>query len=150
MCARGPRRGEQCAVFLFFFALSKDCGITCTSFGGWCAQTVGTETFRIAHALVDGMITVSNDEICAAIKSGFEDTRCVLEPVTRAALQEAYFISLSLSLAQGTRALSLSLSKKQGCGCALSRARLEREPRWGERERETLRGASTFSACEKT
>ena len=26
------------------------------------------------------MVTVDNDDICAAIKSGFEDTRCVLEP----------------------------------------------------------------------
>ena len=30
--------------------------------------------------LVDEMITVTTDEICAAIKMGFNDTRCVMEP----------------------------------------------------------------------
>ncbi|KAH8061612.1 L-threonine ammonia-lyase [Aureococcus anophagefferens] len=43
-------------------------------------QAVGTETHRLAARYVDGMVTVDNDEICAAIKQGFEDTRCVLEP----------------------------------------------------------------------
>ena len=40
----------------------------------------GAETFRVINELVDGMITVTNDEICAAIKDGFNDTRSVLEP----------------------------------------------------------------------
>jgi threonine dehydratase len=47
---------------------------------GAAVKTVGTETFRISNALVDEMITVKTDEICAAIKAGFNDTRCVLEP----------------------------------------------------------------------
>lgn len=47
---------------------------------GAAVKTVGIETFRICNELVDGMITVSTDEICAAIKLGFNDTRCVLEP----------------------------------------------------------------------
>ncbi|KAH8069631.1 L-threonine ammonia-lyase [Aureococcus anophagefferens] len=38
-------------------------------------QAVGTETYRLAARYVDGMVTVDNDEICAAIKQGFEDTR---------------------------------------------------------------------------
>jgi threonine dehydratase len=47
---------------------------------GAAVKTVGSETFRVCDDLVDGMITVQTDEICAAIKLGFNDTRCVLEP----------------------------------------------------------------------
>ena len=47
---------------------------------GAAVRTVGTETFRICNELVDDMVTVSNDEICAAIKDGFMDTRSILEP----------------------------------------------------------------------
>lgn len=47
---------------------------------GAAVRTIGTETFRICEALVDEMITVSTDQICSAIKLGFNDTRCVLEP----------------------------------------------------------------------
>ena len=47
---------------------------------GAAVRCVGTETFNICRNLVDGMILVSTDEICAAIKDVFEDTRSVLEP----------------------------------------------------------------------
>mmetsp|Transcript_33168 Transcript_33168/g.65978 ORF Transcript_33168/g.65978 Transcript_33168/m.65978 type:complete len:576 (-) Transcript_33168:315-2042(-) len=47
---------------------------------GAAVKTVGQETFRICNELVDEMVTVSTDEICAAIKDGFTETRCVLEP----------------------------------------------------------------------
>ena len=47
---------------------------------GAAVKTIGRETFRICHELVDDMVTVSTDEICAAIKDGFMETRCVLEP----------------------------------------------------------------------
>eukprot|EP00908_Phaeocystis_cordata_P024960 Transcript_7418.p1 GENE.Transcript_7418~~Transcript_7418.p1 ORF type:complete len:571 (-),score=290.18 Transcript_7418:223-1887(-) len=47
---------------------------------GAAVRAVGAETFRICNELVDDMVTVSNDEICAAIKDGFTETRCVLEP----------------------------------------------------------------------
>ena len=47
---------------------------------GAAVRTVGTETFRICNELVDDMVTVSNAEICAAIKDGFMDTRSILEP----------------------------------------------------------------------
>ena len=43
------------------------------------AQT-GEETFRINEKLVDEVIRVSTDEICAAIKDIFTDTRSVAEP----------------------------------------------------------------------
>jgi threonine dehydratase len=73
---------------------------------GAAVRIVGTETFRVCQQLVDGMVgrgraarrlvwctscvlnffggtgqvTVSTDEICAAIKAGFQDTRRVRDP----------------------------------------------------------------------
>mmetsp|Transcript_19022 Transcript_19022/g.24547 ORF Transcript_19022/g.24547 Transcript_19022/m.24547 type:complete len:582 (-) Transcript_19022:88-1833(-) len=47
---------------------------------GAAVKTIGKETFRICSRLVDEMVTVNTDEICQAIKLGFNDTRCVLEP----------------------------------------------------------------------
>ncbi|KNC81801.1 hypothetical protein SARC_05897 [Sphaeroforma arctica JP610] len=47
---------------------------------GAAVKLVGENTFRICDELVDGMITVSTDEICAAIKDGFNETRTVMEP----------------------------------------------------------------------
>jgi len=47
---------------------------------GAAVRTIGAETFRVCNELVDEMVTVTTDEICAAIKHGFMDTRCVLEP----------------------------------------------------------------------
>jgi threonine dehydratase len=40
---------------------------------------VGSETFNICRQYVDEMVTVSTDEICAAIKLGYNDTRVLLE-----------------------------------------------------------------------
>ncbi|MBH89922.1 MAG: threonine ammonia-lyase, biosynthetic [Magnetovibrio sp.] len=47
---------------------------------GCAVREVGKETFRLTSKLVDGMITASVDEICAAIKDIFEDTRVIAEP----------------------------------------------------------------------
>lgn len=47
---------------------------------GAAVKTVGEETFRLCQEVVDDVIQVSTDEICAAIKDVFEDTRSVLEP----------------------------------------------------------------------
>lgn len=47
---------------------------------GAAVKTVGEETFRICQEVVDDIILVSTDEICAAIKDTFEDTRSILEP----------------------------------------------------------------------
>ena len=47
---------------------------------GVAVKEVGKETFRLCRALVDEMVLVDTDEICAAIKDVFEDTRVVLEP----------------------------------------------------------------------
>jgi threonine dehydratase len=47
---------------------------------GVAVRQVGKETFRIARKLIDEMVLVDTDEICAAIKDIFEDTRTVVEP----------------------------------------------------------------------
>jgi len=47
---------------------------------GVAVKQVGKETFRLCRELVDGVIRVDTDAICAAIKDVFEDTRAVLEP----------------------------------------------------------------------
>lgn len=47
---------------------------------GAAVKTVGEENFRICQEVVDEMVNVTTDEVCAAIKDMFEDTRSVLEP----------------------------------------------------------------------
>ena len=47
---------------------------------GVAVKKVGELTFEIAKKYIDKMITVNTDEICAAIKDVFEDTRSILEP----------------------------------------------------------------------
>ncbi|MGC4067560.1 MAG: threonine ammonia-lyase, biosynthetic [Polyangiaceae bacterium] len=66
---RSLRRGER--VTLDQVGLFAD---------GTAVKQVGQETFRLCKALVDDMVLVDNDAICAAIKDVFEDTRSILEP----------------------------------------------------------------------
>ncbi len=47
---------------------------------GAAVRQVGKETFRLAREFVDEMILVDTDEICAAIKDVFDDTRVLAEP----------------------------------------------------------------------
>ena len=47
---------------------------------GVAVRQVGEETFRLARQLVDEVIVVSIDEICAATKDIFDDTRSIAEP----------------------------------------------------------------------
>ena len=47
---------------------------------GAAVRQVGEETFRLARECVDEVILVSIDEICAAIKDIFEETRVLVEP----------------------------------------------------------------------
>ena len=47
---------------------------------GTAVKLVGAETFRISKDLVDGYVTVNTDEVCAAIKDIFVDTRSIVEP----------------------------------------------------------------------
>jgi len=47
---------------------------------GTAVAQIGKETFSILKDLVDEVITVSTDEICAAIKDVYNDTRAICEP----------------------------------------------------------------------
>lgn len=67
--ARSLKRGER--VRLEAVGLFAD---------GVAVKQVGVETFRLCRELVDEIVLVNTDEICAAIKDVFEDTRSILEP----------------------------------------------------------------------
>ena len=47
---------------------------------GVAVKQIGAEPFRIARECVDEVVLVTTDEICAAIKDIFEDTRSIAEP----------------------------------------------------------------------
>ena len=47
---------------------------------GVAVKVMGQETFRLCNRLIDETITVTNDEICGAIKDIFDDTRVIAEP----------------------------------------------------------------------
>jgi threonine dehydratase len=47
---------------------------------GVAVKLIGEETFRIARERVDEVVLVSTDEICAAVKDIFDDTRGIAEP----------------------------------------------------------------------
>ena len=47
---------------------------------GTAVKLVGKETFRLTRALVDDYVVVDTDEVCAAIKDVFQETRSILEP----------------------------------------------------------------------
>ncbi|MEM6774860.1 MAG: threonine ammonia-lyase, biosynthetic, partial [Pseudomonadota bacterium] len=53
---------------------------------GCAVAQVGKETFRVIRDTVDEVITASTDEMCAAIKDIFEDTRGIAEPAGALAL----------------------------------------------------------------
>ncbi|MEE8365133.1 MAG: threonine ammonia-lyase, biosynthetic [Gammaproteobacteria bacterium] len=55
----------------------KDVGIFAD---GVAVKQIGKHTFSMLKDLVDDVITVSTDQICAAIKDIFEDTRSICEP----------------------------------------------------------------------
>ncbi|CCH44052.1 threonine dehydratase [Wickerhamomyces ciferrii] len=47
---------------------------------GTAVKIIGEETFRVCEDVVDEIVKVDTDEICAAIKDVFEDTRSIVEP----------------------------------------------------------------------
>jgi threonine dehydratase len=47
---------------------------------GVAVRLIGKETFRVARQRVDEVVLVSTDEICAAVKDIFDDTRGIAEP----------------------------------------------------------------------
>jgi len=65
-------------------ALEKNRRITLPEVGifadGVAVAQAGKETFKIVRECVDEILTVTTDEICAAIKDIFNDTRSIAEP----------------------------------------------------------------------
>lgn len=65
-------------------ALEKNRRVTLPQVGifadGVAVAQIGKETFRVLKKTIDGVITVTTDEICAGIKDIFEDTRSIAEP----------------------------------------------------------------------
>ncbi|WP_185233288.1 threonine ammonia-lyase, biosynthetic [Teredinibacter franksiae] len=53
---------------------------------GVAVAQIGKETFRVIKETIDGVITANADEMCAAIKDIFEDTRSITEPAGALAL----------------------------------------------------------------
>ncbi len=53
---------------------------------GVAVKRIGNETFKLAQLFCDEVVTVSSDEICAAIKDIFDDLRAVAEPAGALAL----------------------------------------------------------------
>ncbi len=56
---------------------------------GTAVKLVGEETFRVCKKYVDEVILVNTDEVCAAIKDVFQDTRSILEPAGALAIAGA-------------------------------------------------------------
>ncbi|NJK41544.1 MAG: threonine ammonia-lyase, biosynthetic [Acaryochloridaceae cyanobacterium SU_2_1] len=56
---------------------------------GVAVREVGAEPFRLCQQYVDEVILVNTDDICAAIKDVFEDTRSILEPAGALAIAGA-------------------------------------------------------------
>lgn len=65
-------------------ALGKGRRVTLREVGlfadGCAVAQVGKEPFRLIKEYVDDVITVTTDEICAAVKDIFDDTRAIAEP----------------------------------------------------------------------
>ncbi|GAV76823.1 PALP domain-containing protein/Thr_dehydrat_C domain-containing protein [Cephalotus follicularis] len=59
---------------------------------GVAVKEVGVENFRLCKELIDGVVLVSRDTICASIKDMFEEKRSILEPAGALAIAgaEAY------------------------------------------------------------
>ncbi|HEY9700200.1 MAG TPA: threonine ammonia-lyase, biosynthetic [Trichocoleus sp.] len=56
---------------------------------GVAVRQVGEETFRLCQQYVDEIMLIETDDICAAIKDVFEDTRSILEPAGALAIAAA-------------------------------------------------------------
>jgi threonine dehydratase len=84
---------------------------------GVAVRDVGELTFAIARETVDEVVRVTNDEVCAAIKDIFDDTRSVMEPAGALAAaglktwaEREHAAGRSTSLGEGDRTLVAVLS----------------------------------------
>ncbi len=76
---------------------------------GVAVKRVGNHTFALAKHYVDTIITVNNDEMCAAIKDIFEDTRTAAEPAGALALAglKRYWQSYQQDIVKPWRAVAI-------------------------------------------
>lgn len=56
---------------------------------GVAVRRVGDETFRICQELIDEIVTVDTDQICAGIRDIYEETRSIVEPAGALAIAGA-------------------------------------------------------------
>ena len=77
---------------------------------GVAVRQVGVETFRLCRELLDAVVTVDTDEICAAIKDIFEDTRAIAEPAGAARPRRPEDAMPSGSRSRERRCLSPSIA----------------------------------------
>ncbi|GMY15902.1 threonine dehydratase biosynthetic, chloroplastic [Fagus crenata] len=56
---------------------------------GVAVEVVGEETLRLCRELIDGIVLVSQDAVCASIKDMFEEKRSILEPAGALAIAGA-------------------------------------------------------------
>jgi threonine dehydratase len=75
---------------------------------GCAVAQVGKETFRLIRESVDDVMTVSTDEICAAVKDIFEDTRAIAEPAGALAVAGMKKYALQYSISGATMAATVS------------------------------------------
>ena len=73
---------------------------------GVAVKQLGEHTFGIAKKYVDDCITVSTDEICAAIKSIFEETRGIVEPAGALGIAGIVHYAASHNM-EGARAVAI-------------------------------------------
>ncbi len=77
----GVQTDDSCAMAQSIAAGER---VTLASVGlfsdGTAVKRVGEETFRLCRHLLDDVLTVSTDALCAAIKDIFQDTRSLVEP----------------------------------------------------------------------
>lgn len=72
--------GSACMKTAFEKGRPVDIGFVSHFADGVAVSKAGTETFRLCRQNLDDIITCSNDEICAAMKDIFDDTRAIAEP----------------------------------------------------------------------
>ena len=75
---------------------------------GCAVAQVGKETFRLIRESVDEVMTVSTDEICAAVKDIFEDTRAIAEPAGALAVAGMKKYALQYRISGATMAATVS------------------------------------------
>lgn len=77
----GVQTNDSCAMKVSIAAgervALKDVGLFAD---GTAVKLVGEETFKMCRDLLDDIITVDTDAVCAALKDVFDDTRSICEP----------------------------------------------------------------------